>query len=86
VIAGDALGPPRFVDDPFEDPHDGLCRQWSRQLRRRLSDLVENLGFPIRLLDRKRRFMLQPSDFHGARHSHVQQPHELVVDHVDPVA
>ena len=86
MIARDALGPPRFIDDPFEDPHDGFGRQRSGQLRCRLSDLVENLGFPFGLIDRERRFMFQPADFHRARHSHVQQPYELVVDDVNPVA
>ena len=70
MIAGDALGPPRFVDDPFEDPHDGFCRQRSGQLRRRLSDLGENFGFPLGLIDRERRLVLQPTDFHGACHSY----------------
>ena len=45
---------------------------------------VEHLRLALRLIDRQRRLVLQPADFHGARDAHVQQPHELVVDHVDP--
>ena len=33
---------------------------------------VEHLGFAFRLIDRKRRLVLQAADFHGARHPHVQ--------------
>ena len=51
-----------------------------------LPDARQHLRLALGLIDRQARLVLEPPDFDGARHAHVQQPHELLVDDVDPPA
>src|SRR5688572_16063090 len=78
-----ALGATRFIDDAFENPDDRFGGERTSQLRRRLADAAEHLRFAFRLIDRQARLVLQASHFNGTRHAHVEQPYQLLVDHVD---
>src|SRR4029453_7948280 len=83
AFAGNPFGTPCLVDDPLEDANHGLRLQRSRELGRRCPDPREHLRLSLGLIDGQPRFVLQPSDLHGACHAHVQKPYQLLVDHVD---
>src|SRR5262249_54766215 len=86
TFCGLALRAPRLVHHPLENPHDSVRIERTGQRCCRLSHLCEDLLFAIRLIDRHAQVVLQAPDFHRARDAHVQEAHQLVVDHVDPPA
>jgi hypothetical protein len=78
-----ALGATRFVDNAFENPDYGFCRQRTGQFRRGLPHASQHLRFALRLIDRQSGLVLEPTHFHSARDADVQQSDQLLVDHVD---
>src|SRR6185436_14709791 len=80
-----ALGTARFVDDAFEDAHDGVARERTGEILRGLPHLLEHPLLAIRLVDGHAELVFQLADFHRARDADVQQAHQLVVDGVDAI-
>src|SRR4051812_26958105 len=86
AIARHPLGASRFIDDALEDPHDRFGRQRARQRRRRRPDFGEHLRLALRLIDRKLRIVFEAADFQGTGDAHVEKPHQLIVNDVNPVS
>src|SRR3954468_23627499 len=63
ALTGDALGAPRFVDNPLEDPHHRFGGQRTREIRGGLLHARKHLGFAVWLVDGQPHFVLQPADF-----------------------
>src|SRR6185436_4299943 len=80
-----SLGAASLVDDALEDAHDGFRCERPGKLGGRLPDRRQHLRLAVRLIHRQPHVVFQAPHFNGARHPHVQQPHQLPVDDVNPV-
>src|SRR5918992_6116881 len=83
---GDALCAPCFVDNALENSYDRFGLERPREIRCGLPDLFQHLLLTLGLVDWHTRVVLQPADFERAGDANVQQPHQLIVDNVDPVS
>src|SRR5262245_29305487 len=72
-----------LVDNAFEDPPHRGGVQGPGDLP---GDPLQDLGLPLRGVDRQPQGGLQAADLHRARRAAVEQTHELVVDGVDAAA
>src|SRR5262249_55528940 len=78
----DPLEVPRLVDDAFEEPLDDLIVE--RPVVERLH-VLQHFLLALRLVDRNAHLALQPADLERACRARVQQPHQRLVEQVDPL-
>src|SRR5690349_7520623 len=72
-----AFEPSRFVDDPLEQPHDGV--RVERPFARDAPDVIEHLLLTFGLIHFHVLLLLQTSNFARAARALVEQPHEHFV-------
>src|SRR5437762_99463 len=80
LVDGQSLQAAALVDDSFEDAPHGGGIQRPRVLAH---DPLQDPGLSLRRVDREAEGALHLADLHRARRAAVEQPHQLLVDHVD---
>src|SRR5438093_217346 len=79
-----ALEPPRFVDDAFEQPRDGVGTE--RSLRRDAAHVREHLLLALGLIHLDAELLLDPPDLARDAGALVEEPDEHFVHPIDVVA
>src|SRR5207245_5614477 len=80
LVHGEPLQPPALVDDSLEDAPDGGGIQRPGVLPHHP---LQDPGLSLRRVDGQPEGALHLADLHRARRAAVEQPHQLLVDHVD---
>src|SRR5579862_6408188 len=81
--AGNAFQAARLVDDSLEETHHrGVVERTGVGP----ADLFEDLRLARRLIDGHAFALFDAADFERARRARVEQPHQVLVDRVNPLA
>ena len=81
-----SLDAPRLVDNPFEDPHDGIALEWAACMFSVGLHVVQHLFFPIGLIDLEPERLLQLPDFERAMRALAEQLDQPFVKLIDPLS
>ena len=81
-----SLDAPRLVDNPFEDPHDGIALERAACVLPVGLHVVQHLLFPIGLIDLEPERLLQLSNLERALRALTEQLHQPLVKMIDPLS
>ena len=81
-----ALDAPCLVNNPFEDPHDGVPFQRAARVRAVSAHVVQHLFFTIGLIYIEPEGLLQLSNLERAVRTFAEQLHQPLVKMIDPLS